>query len=138
MFRGLCFSHCVIFNKLVLKMQVILSWAMLSKSSRRTILNKQSPENIQFFLGTTRTFQNLPTFLVIDCMLFYLFYSERAYCFNTSFFGIHFIKSIGNHPECTISLVKYQIFILFMKIFLGTRFLGSSKKLSILSEPNVM
>ena len=36
----------------------------------------QSPENIQFFLGTTITFQKLPTFLAGNFTLYGLFHQE--------------------------------------------------------------
>ena len=39
---------------------------------------KQSPENIQFFLGTTITFQKLPTFLAVNFSYYGLFQAERV------------------------------------------------------------
>ena len=92
----------------------------------------QSPENIKFFLGTTRTFQKLPTFLAVFFFTFVVYFGQNdwTYFFITIFFGIFASHYRKKYPKGNISLVKYQIFLLFMKIFLGTRFLGSSKNLN--------
>ena len=56
---------------------------------------RQSPENIQFFLGTTITFQKLPTFLVVNFSYYGLFQSERV---------VHIV------PEIVFLAFLYQIF----------------------------
>ena len=52
-----------------------------------------------------------------------------TYHFRSSFFHTFVFNLWKNQAEYSISVVKYQIFLLFIKIFLGTRFLGSSKNL---------
>ena len=52
-----------------------------------------------------------------------------TYHFRNSFFHTFVFNLWKNQAEYSISVVKYQIFLLFIKIFLGTRFLGSSKNL---------
>ena len=55
---------------------------------------RQSPENIQFFLGTTITFQKLPTFLAENFTLHGLFHQELVVpiisevAFSTLFYSI--------------------------------------------------
>ena len=55
----------------------------------------QSPENIQFFLGTTITFQKLPTFLAVNFSYYGLFQAERV---------VHIV------PEIAFLAFLYQIF----------------------------
>ena len=52
-----------------------------------------------------------------------------TYHFRSSFFHTFVFNLWKNQAEYSISVVKYQIFLLFIKIFLGTRFLGSSENL---------
>ena len=90
----------------------------------------QNPGNIQFFLGITTTFQKLPTFF--GNIFYFLVFLEQNGCtcfFITNIFGIFASHYRKNYPRCNISLVKCQIFLLFMQIFLGARFLGSSENL---------
>ena len=55
---------------------------------------KQSPENIQIFLGTTITFQKLPTFLAVNFSYYGLFQAERV---------VHIV------PEIAFLAFLYQI-----------------------------
>ena len=49
----------------------------------------QSPENVQFFLGTTRTFKKLPTFSGVSFFHFSFFWVEWMYIlFHNYLFGI--------------------------------------------------
>ena len=94
-------------------------WPMPFLILNHYICKKQSPENIQFFLGTTRTFQKLPTLMAI-LFTFLVFFGQNGctYFIITNFFGIFASHYRKNYPKCNISLVKCQIFLLFMKIFL--------------------
>ena len=56
--------------------------------------SSQRPENIQFFLGTTITFQKLPTFLALHFSLYGLFQAE----------GVVYIA-----PKVAFSAFLYQI-----------------------------
>ena len=60
----------------------------------RLVLN-QSPENIQIFLGTTITFQKLPTFLAVNFSYYGLFQAERV---------------VNIVPEIAFLASVYQIF----------------------------
>ena len=55
----------------------------------------QSPENIQIFLGTTITFQKLPTFLAVNFSYYGLFQAERV---------------VNIVPEIAFLASVYQIF----------------------------
>ena len=66
------------------------------------------PENIQFFLGTARTFQKLPTFLAIYFALFGLFWAQYYVLFVSELTFSHFWK---NNPKWNISVMKFQIFL---------------------------
>ena len=103
---------------------------VLSVKLHKDLQLEQSPENVQFFLGTARTFQKLPTFLryFLHCLVFFG-KNGCTYCFITIFFCIFASNNRKKYPKCNISLVKYQIFLLFIKFFLGTWFLGSSENL---------
>ena len=75
-------------------------------------------------------FRNFLLFLAIFFYIFVYFGQNGCtYCFITIFFGIFASNNRKNYPKFNIWLVKYQIFLLFIKIFLGTRFLGSYENL---------
>ena len=59
---------------------------------------------------------------------FFAFFGQDWFTFYI-FFGLFTSNHRKNHPNSNISYVKYQIFLLFITIFLGTRFLGSSENL---------
>ena len=56
-------------------------WPMPFLILNHYICKKQSPENIQFFLGTTGTFQKLPTFFGDIFYFFGRFGAEWMYIF---------------------------------------------------------
>ena len=58
-------------------------------------ISAQSPENIQFFLGTAITFQKLPTFLAVHPSIYSLFQAKRV---------VHIV------PEIAFLAFLYQIF----------------------------
>ena len=76
----------------------------------------QSPENEEFFLGTTRTLKLLPTFFVIYITLFGHLCTEWAVNIVPELIFLAYLyqmkeKIIQNVP---ISLAKYQIFLLLI------------------------
>ena len=54
----------------------------------------KSKENIPYFLGTTQSFYNLPTFIILPILHFLVFLGSMGdtYYFRTNFFAI-FIRS---------------------------------------------
>ena len=60
-----------------------------------------------------------------------------TYCSRNSLFGIFVSNHWKNYPKCSISYDKYHFFLFFIKIFLGTRFLGSSGNLDSVLSPKI-
>ena len=90
-----------------------------SESRKHTIL----PRNHENFSETSHFFWRY-------FLLFWSFWGRmdvHIFSYLTFLSFLHHIRK--NYQKCNISLVKCQIFLLFMKIFLGTRFLGSSENL---------
>ena len=118
-------------------------WTTLGRDNCKYVLTHGKPNQTEtlfcFFLNSIFTilprnqenFSETSYFFGHYFLHFLVFFGQDGctYCFTTIFFGIFSSNNWKNYPKCNISLVKYQIFLLFIKIFLGTRFLGSSENL---------